>query len=83
MYLLHKVQNDDIDLLKRWLQQDYVAQWFGDIDDWMIEIQERDGKYSFIKHFIVEVLSNTMITIKFLWKMGKYSSRLGLMGLII
>lgn len=54
MYLLRNVQDNDIKLLKDWLQQDYVAEWFGNAEDWLLEIKERDGEYSFIQHFIVE-----------------------------
>lgn len=54
MYLLRILQDSDINLIKKWLQQDYVAMWFGNADDWLIEIKGRDGEYSFIHHFIVE-----------------------------
>lgn len=54
MYLLRKVQDNDVNLLKGWLQQDYVAEWFGNVEDWLLKIKGRDGEYNFIQHFIVE-----------------------------
>jgi len=54
MYLLRVLQDKDIELVKAWLQQDYVSMWFGDVEDWMLELKGRDNEYNFIHHFIVE-----------------------------
>ena len=54
MYSLRKVLDSDINLIKIWLQQDYVAKWFGDAEDWLVEIKGRNEEFSFIHHFIVQ-----------------------------
>jgi len=54
MYILRILQDNDIALVKDWLQQDYVSMWFGDVEDWMIEIRGRNADYNFIHHFVVE-----------------------------
>ncbi|WP_312855503.1 GNAT family N-acetyltransferase [Litoribacterium kuwaitense] len=43
-----------MELIKGWLQQDYVSIWFGDVEDWLLEIRGRKDKYSFIHHFLLE-----------------------------
>lgn len=54
MYLLRVLQEDDIELVRTWMQQDYVSMWFGDADEWVAEMKGRDKEYDFIHHFIVE-----------------------------
>ena len=47
------VDNTDIDLLKTWLNKDYILQWYHAPDDWLAEINGRHDTYSWIHHFIV------------------------------
>lgn len=54
MYLLRVLQEDDIELVRTWMQQDYVSMWFGDADEWVAEMKGRDKEYDFVHHFIVE-----------------------------
>lgn len=54
MYSLRKLEDRDIPMVKVWLQQAYIAKWFGEVDEWMNEMQGRFGEYSFIHHFIAE-----------------------------
>lgn len=52
--LVFRALNDaDIDLLSSWLSQDYILKWYHDADEWLAEIKERHGTYSWIHHFIV------------------------------
>lgn len=45
--------DQDIPLLTEWLDKEYIKKWFGAKEDWLYEISERNGEYSFLKHFIV------------------------------
>ena len=40
-------------MFESWLDKEYIKRWFGDKEDWLNEINERNGKYSFLTHFIV------------------------------
>lgn len=51
--VLKPLVENDIILLESWLDKEYIKKWFGDKKDWLNEINERDGKYDFLKHFIV------------------------------
>lgn len=51
---LREFTNDDIDLMKKWLKQDFIIKWYEDAEDWLYEINNRHTKFSFIKHLIVE-----------------------------
>lgn len=42
MYLLRVLKEDDIELVRTWMQQDYVFMWFGDPDEWVAEMKGRD-----------------------------------------
>ena len=51
--IIRPLNDADIDLLTAWLNKDYVFKWYQDTDAWLTEIKERDGAYSWIRHFIV------------------------------
>lgn len=50
---LKPLMDKDIPLFEKWLDKEYIKKWFGEKEDWLNEINERNGKYSFLKHFIV------------------------------
>lgn len=50
---LKPLTDEDIPLFESWLDKEYIKKWFGDKEDWLHEIDERKGKYSFLTHFIV------------------------------
>lgn len=54
MYTLRKLQDADTELVQAWLNQDYIAKWFGNSSEWMVEINGRNKDFAFIKHFIIE-----------------------------
>ena len=51
--VLRPLYDTDIELLASWLKKDYILKWYHDADDWLAEINERNGAYSWIHHFIV------------------------------
>jgi len=55
---LKPLTEEDVSIFFEWLDKEYIYKWMcpkGEEHrrDWMNEINNRDGKYSFIKHFIV------------------------------
>lgn len=51
--VIKPIQEEDIPLFDKWLDKEYIKKWFGEKEDWLNEINERNGQYSFLKHFIV------------------------------
>lgn len=51
---LREFCNEDIPLFKKWLFLPHVAMWYHDPLDWLDEVENRDGEFSFIHHFVVE-----------------------------
>jgi ribosomal protein S18 acetylase RimI-like enzyme len=45
----------DIPLMERWLYADHVKPWYEHPLDWLKELRERDGEFSFITHLIAEI----------------------------
>ena len=45
--------DEDEIILDKWLDKEYIKKWYGEKEDWLDEINNRNGKFSFIKHFIV------------------------------
>jgi RimJ/RimL family protein N-acetyltransferase len=43
----------DISLFTEWLNKPYIQKWYAPIDEWITEIRERHGTFSWISHFIV------------------------------
>lgn len=54
MFVLRRLKNEDVVIVKKWLEKEYVAKWFGDESEWLYEIEHREDEFDFIKHFIVE-----------------------------
>ena len=50
---IRPVENHDIELLEVWLNKPHVLKWYHDADEWLNEIRERNGDFSFLNHFIV------------------------------
>ena len=56
--VLKPLLDEDIPLFDRWLSKDYIYMWLcpdgeGQRDAWLDEVNNRNGKYDFIRHFIV------------------------------
>lgn len=50
---LKPINDEDIMLLTTWLNKEYIIKWYNNPDDWLTEMNERNGAYSWIHHFIV------------------------------
>lgn len=48
-----KVEDADLPTIERWLRSERVAKWFHDTEDWLSEVRQRDGAFSWIHYFIV------------------------------
>ena len=51
--ILKPVMDSDVEQLEKWLYKDHVLRWYHDTDDWLKEVRERNGVFSFLNHFIV------------------------------
>lgn len=49
---LRAVQDEDMLTIRIWLYGERVRKWFTDPEEWLREIRERHGEFSFIDHFI-------------------------------
>ena len=47
------LQDANIPMMEAWLKKEHVKKWYENPEDWLLEIRERLGEFSFIKHFIV------------------------------
>jgi RimJ/RimL family protein N-acetyltransferase len=46
--------DDDIAIMKVWLNKDHIRKWYEEPESWLHEINERNREFSFIHHFIVK-----------------------------
>lgn len=53
LLILKPVEDSDIEQLKIWLNKDYILKWYNDAEEWIDEVKERNGSFSFLNHFIV------------------------------
>ena len=56
--VLKPLLDEDIPLFDRWLSKDYIYKWLcpdgeEQREAWLDEVNNRNGKYGFIRHFIV------------------------------
>jgi len=49
---LRPAEGADLNLLERWLRQDYVARWVEHPENWLEEFRGRQGEYAWIHHFM-------------------------------
>lgn len=52
------IQNEDIPLFEKWLDKEHIFKWLcpdgeRQRETWLDEINNKDGRYDFLKHFIV------------------------------
>jgi len=50
---LRPLEENDISMVEKWIHQDYILRWYHEPDDWIMEMHERNGEFSFLHHFIV------------------------------
>ena len=49
------IEDNDIPLLEKWLNKDYVIKWYEEPDAWLYDVKERFNEFSFVSHFIVKL----------------------------
>ena len=54
MIRLRKMGLEDLPLFKAWLSAPHVARWYHDPQDWIGEVEQQDGAFRWLHHFIVE-----------------------------
>lgn len=50
---LRPFDNGDLAMMTGWLHEDHVAKWFHNANNWLDEINQREGAFSWIHHFIM------------------------------
>lgn len=50
---LRVFEDSDIPTLKNWLVLPHVAKYYEPAENWLAEVSDRAGEFSFIKHFVV------------------------------
>lgn len=55
---LRKLEDKDISLVEKWINQDYILKWYHEPEEWIREMRERNGEFSFLSHYIVEENDN-------------------------
>ncbi|MDR2038867.1 MAG: GNAT family N-acetyltransferase [Bacteroidales bacterium] len=50
---LRPVEDSDIPQLTIWLNKEYILKWYHDAGEWLHEIRERNGSFSFLNHFMI------------------------------
>jgi len=51
--VLRPVKDSDMKQLEIWLNKEHVLKWYHEANEWLDEIKERNGSFSFLSHFIV------------------------------
>lgn len=59
MLKIRAFEEDDLQLLDKWLHQEYIKKWFEvsgicTIDDWLHEVKNRNGEFKWLSYFIVQ-----------------------------
>lgn len=44
----------DLPLFRKWLALPHIAAWYHDPEDWVGEVEQQDGTFAFVRHFIVQ-----------------------------
>ncbi len=47
------ILDKDIPLVEKWIYQEHVLKWYHEPEEWVREMKERNGEFSFLNHFIV------------------------------
>ncbi|WP_195269708.1 GNAT family N-acetyltransferase [Eubacterium sp. 1001713B170207_170306_E7] len=50
---LRALTDRDVPLFTRWLDAEHVKPWFTDPQSWIDEVNDRDGAYDWIHHYII------------------------------
>lgn len=50
---LKSLEDKDIPIIAGWLEKGHVRKWYHEPQEWLREMRERKGEFSFLYHFIV------------------------------
>lgn len=53
MISLRSVNQDDLAIIEVWLNKDYIKKWYGNPEEWITEIKNDSGNFSWLNHYIV------------------------------
>ena len=45
---------EDLAVFQHWLYTAHVAQWYHEPLDWIVEVEQQDGAFHWLRHYIVE-----------------------------
>lgn len=51
--ILRPFEDNDILLMKTWLNQEYILKWYHEPREWLEEVEKRNTEFFWIHHFIV------------------------------
>jgi len=51
---LRPMQLSDLPIFRVWLYLPHVAAWYHEPEDWIAEIEQQDGAFAFVHHFIAQ-----------------------------
>lgn len=54
MISLRKMTQNDLVLFKKWLSAPHIARWYEHPRDWVEEVEQQDGVFRWLHHFMVE-----------------------------
>lgn len=52
--MLRRVATSDMPAIERWLNKEYIRQWYGEPKEWIDEINNISGEYDWLNHYIAE-----------------------------
>jgi len=53
--IFRPVFDHDLPVIEGWLNAEHVSPWFENPEEWMRELRERNGEFSFVSHLIAEM----------------------------
>ncbi|MDR0948765.1 MAG: acetyltransferase [Lachnospiraceae bacterium] len=51
--ILRSLEDSDIPILTQWLNKPHIKKWYDPIDEWIVEVRERNGDFSWLHHLMV------------------------------
>ena len=53
MISLRPTNKDDFPIIEVWLNKEYIKKWYGEPEEWLSEIRNDSGEFSWLNHYIV------------------------------
>jgi RimJ/RimL family protein N-acetyltransferase len=50
---LRPLEDANLPLVAEWLNKPHIEKWYAPVDEWLAEIRERNGRFSWLRHFVV------------------------------